>query len=954
VNTLKSHPNNKPSSIKNKPQNETQNGEVIPFSTSHSPFSYSPEAERSVLGGVMLTGSSSSSKDILELVLSILTVDDFYEKRHQLLWSAIFQVIMDGVQPDLITVVEQLKKNGHLEVVNSQEGYLGVILNNTPGTANLLAYVKIVREYSLQREITMVKQALLNAGREKETELLTQLRAANDAFDRLKNQCGECLFDQLKQSFSDNVAMEFEAVQWIVQDILPAGVTMLCAKPKQGKSWLALDLAMAVAAGTSNTLGCKQAVKGDVLYFALEDNQRRMNTRLKKLVSDRFESAPSNAYLITGTTVPRLNQGFEVELEKYLERHPETRLVVIDPFTFIETPPKRNQSMRSYQEDYEAINRLTSLTREKYPHVAILLIYHMRKEGSGNWLDTVMGTTGLAGAVDNLMFMRRENAQSDAVFYLTGKDIEDEREYAMTFDKVTVCWQLLGDAEEYAMSHERREIVDCLKGGMTHYKEIAESVDKRAKTVHKILQSMCADGQVKALGNGDYALVDTTPQCEVDIGEDDNIPASVTVTELTPQSAVDRVDGMDVVDGVDVVDTSVTDEGVTAGVTVTDEGVTEGVTVTEFTPQSAVDVTVTDEGVTEFTPQSAVDVTVTEGVTVTELTPQSAVDRVDGMDVVDGVDVVDTSVTDEGVTAGVTVTDEGVTEGVTVTEFTPQSAVDVTVTDEGVTEFTPQSAVDVTVTEGVTVTELTPQSAVDRVDGMDVVDGVDVVDTSVTDEGVTAGVTVTDEGVTEGVTVTEFTPQSAVDVTVTDEGVTEFTPQSAVDVTVTEGVTVTDEGVTVTDEGVTVTDYPPCPPLPVGNGGRDSVLRNNELPAVSTVSTGDLGVKGGNARDEGFTLSEVMQQTLIVISKDYNTPAKASQYLRPVKAGTMRKRFMVLRKKGFLSKSGGVYSVTDGVTVTDEGVTEFTPQSAVDVTVTEGVTDDESSNLIGLSRDAQN
>ncbi len=500
-------PDNKPYTTKNQPPNEPPNKEVIPFSTSHFPTFYSKETEQSVLGGLMMIGSSSSSQKTLQLVLSILTVDNFYEKPHQLLWSAIVQVIKDGAQPDLITVVEQLKKNGHLEVVNGQDGYLGVILNTTPGTANLLAYVKIVREYSLQREITMIKQALLSAKGEKEAELLTKLRAANDVFDRLKNQCGECLFDQLKQSFSDNAAMEFEPVQWIVQDILPAGVTLLCAKPKQGKSWFALDLAMAVAVGTNNALGCKQAVKGDVLYFALEDNQRRMNTRLKKLIFDRFEFAPSNAYLITGTTVPRLNQGFEIELEKYFERHPETRLVVIDPFTFIETPPKRNQSMRSYQEDYEAINRLTSLTREKYPHIAILLVYHMRKEGSGNRLDTVMGTTGLAGAVDNLMFMRRENAQSDAVFYLTGKDIEDEREYAMTFEKTTAFWQLRGDAQEYAMSKERQEILGCLGEEIKSPKEIAEALGKSYGNIKYLLADMFKNGQVDKVGKGKYKAI---------------------------------------------------------------------------------------------------------------------------------------------------------------------------------------------------------------------------------------------------------------------------------------------------------------------------------------------------------------------------------------------------------------------------------------------------------------
>jgi len=50
------------------------------------------------------------------------------------------------------------------------------------------------------------------------------------------------------------------------------------------------------------------------------------------LILDGFEHAPSNAYLITGVTVPRLSQGFEIELDKYLEKFPETRLIVVDPF----------------------------------------------------------------------------------------------------------------------------------------------------------------------------------------------------------------------------------------------------------------------------------------------------------------------------------------------------------------------------------------------------------------------------------------------------------------------------------------------------------------------------------------------------------------------------------------------------------------------------------------------
>jgi hypothetical protein len=351
--------------------NQPQDGEIIPFSPAAE--LYSREAEQSVLGGLMLGDEGFKA---WAQVKKILVVGDFFLREHQILWATIEKVILGEAQPDIITLGDQLEKDNAFAAIGGS-GYLGQLVRNTPGTANILAYTKIVRERSLKREKMHLKQALLSVEGKKEAELLTQLKITNDALNQLGKQCGESLFDQLKQSFAEVAAMEFDPVQ--------------------------------------------------------------------------------------------------------------------------------------------SINRLTALTREKYPHVAIMLVYHMRKEGSGNWLDTVMGTTGLAGAVDNLMFMRRENAQSDAVFYLTGKDIENECEYAMTFDKVTACWQLQGDAKEYAMSNERREIVDCIKGGITHYKNIAEYLGKKPGTVWKNLKDMANSGQVTPKGKGHYELVDQfTPQCAVD------------------------------------------------------------------------------------------------------------------------------------------------------------------------------------------------------------------------------------------------------------------------------------------------------------------------------------------------------------------------------------------------------------------------------------------------------
>ena len=66
--------------------------------------------------------------------------------------------------------------------------------------------------------------------------------------------------------------------EMIIEDMVPQGLTILAGAPKSGKSWLALDMGLAVAAGEpllgKETIGC------GVLYFALEDRDSRLQKRL--------------------------------------------------------------------------------------------------------------------------------------------------------------------------------------------------------------------------------------------------------------------------------------------------------------------------------------------------------------------------------------------------------------------------------------------------------------------------------------------------------------------------------------------------------------------------------------------------------------------------------------------------------------------------------------------------
>src|SRR5262245_14277803 len=92
--------------------------------------------------------------------------------------------------------------------------------------------------------------------------------------------------------------MNFKVVEYIVPGIIPEGLTILAGRPKIGKSWLALDLALAVSGGRA-VLGDITPAQGDVLYAALEDNKRRLWKRIRKNMGMPHISWPSALTLTT-------------------------------------------------------------------------------------------------------------------------------------------------------------------------------------------------------------------------------------------------------------------------------------------------------------------------------------------------------------------------------------------------------------------------------------------------------------------------------------------------------------------------------------------------------------------------------------------------------------------------------------------------------------------------------
>ncbi len=301
------------------------------------------------------------------------------------------------------------------------------------------------------------------------------------------------------QNINDLLDSPLPELKWAIPGILPAGLTLLAGKPKMGKSWLALGLALAIACG-GIALGKLPVEHGSVLYLSLEDSPRRMKERTQKVLEAMHLTHPLTS--LWAPQWPLLGAGGLSSLEKWLKEQPEARLIVID--TLVKVRPPSTVSSNSYAEDYAIMAPLKQLA-EQYG-VAILLIHHLRKTGATDPMDEISGSTGLTGATDCNMVLKRERGKMDAVLHITGRDVE-EQELALAFSQESALWSLLGPAEERRLTKERQEILDLLRERQESLTpaEIAQLLEKPRTNIKALLSQMLDAGELVLTERGHYS-----------------------------------------------------------------------------------------------------------------------------------------------------------------------------------------------------------------------------------------------------------------------------------------------------------------------------------------------------------------------------------------------------------------------------------------------------------------
>lgn len=308
-------------------------------------------------------------------------------------------------------------------------------------------------------------------------------------------------------SAADLMNMQFREIKWCVQDILPEGTYLLSAKPKVGKSWLALQIALAIVKGTQS-LG-KQCESGSALVLALEDNQRRLQSRLARLGAFIFPDMERLKKLEVATEWPRVNEGGSEKIEQWIVANPDARLVVID--TLAKFRPTTAGRASAYEQDYEAMAPLKALS-DKY-NVTILIVTHNRKMSSDDPLDTISGTMGLSGGCDGALIIDRQRGNNDATLHLIGRDIENDGAFSIRFQKDSCTWEMLGGSEEITASKSRDFLLRLFKdeGRPLTPKEVAELTGRPSSTVRRLLSEMVKSGNLEKSDIGVYHLPGDPP-----------------------------------------------------------------------------------------------------------------------------------------------------------------------------------------------------------------------------------------------------------------------------------------------------------------------------------------------------------------------------------------------------------------------------------------------------------
>lgn len=213
---------------------------------------HSVEAERSVVGSMIL------DRDAIVVAVESLAAEDFYQRQFGVLFDAMYQMYMDNVEVDIVTLSEKLKSMEVPPELRSPQ-FISGIVSSVPTSANIKYYTDIVREKAILRRLIKTSEEIATAGYMNRDSLDDILEDAEKRIFNLKQNGSAEGFEKIGsialkalhsiEQASKNygtvtgISTGFRDLDYKTAGLQPSDLILIAARPSMGKTAFVLNLA---------------------------------------------------------------------------------------------------------------------------------------------------------------------------------------------------------------------------------------------------------------------------------------------------------------------------------------------------------------------------------------------------------------------------------------------------------------------------------------------------------------------------------------------------------------------------------------------------------------------------------------------------------------------------------------------------------------------------------------
>lgn len=245
-----------------------------------------PDLEEAVLGALML------EKNALTSVIEFLRPEHFYSEAHKLIYEAIIDLFKNSEPVDMRTVVNQLRKNGKLELIGGNGAFkIAELVSGVSSAANIDYHARIIMEMSMKRNLIQMASQVHHDAYDDTVDIFELLEKIQKTFDEITGEYLKGTFSTLEEMLKEASIQMVERMakhgivgvpsgllklDSITNGFQKSELTIIAARPSMGKTALLIAMIRNMSAG----------FKIPVAMFSLEMAKNELMFRLMSAESD--------------------------------------------------------------------------------------------------------------------------------------------------------------------------------------------------------------------------------------------------------------------------------------------------------------------------------------------------------------------------------------------------------------------------------------------------------------------------------------------------------------------------------------------------------------------------------------------------------------------------------------------------------------------------------------------